>query len=464
MTDMPPIRSPNAATCLIFLGIGTVLAVLLLPPSPRSEEEFQLTALVFALGLLGGPLGAARRSPAVMLDPISLLLLGLCYWLVLDLLQGSYVPEVSHIESVIKALVAIALFASGLCIAQFGKAPILPAVMKSAAEAKITSTQLFGIGLTAFLIAFTRFAIPVDFDLIEMYEALSLTRFEAPWQRGRFGGWDAFLDHLSYFGYILPPLAVLHLRLKGLASWRSIVLVLATLIITLLIAQGGGRRIVGAMLISAGLVWVLTSPKPGRTIVLAAVLGVPLLLVLMQYMLLTRGGNRLEEWSLSALFTRGIHVDDNFNRLSQIIELVPDTVPHVSLQWVVWLIVRPIPRVIWPEKPEGFGFDLAAHLGMENVTLTSSIVGETYLAFGLLGCFCAGLVFGYLARVVRLLLAYRNQPGGVLQYSVAMLALFVALRSGVELVLFGYALISLILLFIVFKPRASKALNASKAR
>ena len=62
----------------------------------------------------------------------------------------------------------------------------------------------FGIGVLAFGLAFLRFAIPSGFDPSVMYNALLEDRWSAPWARGALGGWDAFLDHLSYFGYILP--------------------------------------------------------------------------------------------------------------------------------------------------------------------------------------------------------------------------------------------------------------------
>jgi len=37
---------------------------------------------------------------------------------------------------------------------------------------------------------------------------LGQERWAAPWGRGQLGGWDAFLDHLQYFGYLLPVLTV----------------------------------------------------------------------------------------------------------------------------------------------------------------------------------------------------------------------------------------------------------------
>ncbi len=36
------------------------------------------------------------------------------------------------------------------------------------------------------------------------------------------GGWDAFLDHFAYFGYLLPTLAVVLAREVGWLNWRTL--------------------------------------------------------------------------------------------------------------------------------------------------------------------------------------------------------------------------------------------------
>jgi hypothetical protein len=178
----------------------------------------------------------------------------------------------------------------------------------------------------------------------------------------------------------------------------------------------------------------------------------------LQYILVTRrtGIGAAGDISARELMATGIAVDDNFNRLSQLIEIIPAYAPHVGFDWVIWILVRPIPRVLWPGKPDGIGFDLTAFLGMENVTLTASVVGESYVAFGLFGCLVVGMVYGYLAgRLVRLLdlAAY---SGALLMYVLGLMALFVGLRSAVEVLLFSYALLAWIALVYFFAPKTRR--------
>ena len=44
-----------------------------------------------------------------------------------------------------------------------------------------------------------------------------------------------------------------------------------------------------------------------------------------------------------------LHVDDNYLRLAQVIEIVPAEHPYVNFQQLWFTIVRPVPRVFWPE-------------------------------------------------------------------------------------------------------------------
>ena len=53
-----------------------------------------------------------------------------------------------------------------------------------------------------------------------------------------------------------------------------------------------------------------------------------------------------------------LHVDDNFLRLAQVIQLVPAQHDYVYLQQLIFTAVRPVPRVFWPGKPIDPGFDL----------------------------------------------------------------------------------------------------------
>ena len=436
------------AIALVGIFVGSLVGFLLLPNVVSQPEDLQLAAIVFAAGIATGPIVAALRQPQAILHPTSILLLGIIYWLLFDLIQARFAPEVSNPDAIGLGFMAIALFVVGVCVAQYARPPSFPRLLVNAATFSFSSRALFRIGLAAFALSFLRFAAPAEFDLVRMYEALFQHRWAAPWARGQFGGWDAVLDHFAYFGYLLPALSVLLYRSEGRFSIRVALLAFFAVVIGLLVAQGGGRRIIGALVASGGVVWVMTSRNQVRSVFAMALIVVPALLTYLQFILLTRGSGleSFDDVDVGDLFAQGIHIDDNFNRLCQVIELIPASHPHVGLSWLIWIVSRPIPRVLWPGKPEGVGFDLASFQGIEGVSLTISIVGESYMAFGFIGTLATGFVFGYLGRVLARFLTYGQSSGAVLIYAVGLLALFVGLRSAIEVVLFSYAILAWIVL------------------
>ena len=452
------IPGPPFLLSLSSIVVGCLIGILLIPDNPNVPDDLQWAGVVFSIGIVVGPLWVAARLPAALMHPVSLLLFGLVYWLLLDLMQALYLPEVADMDAVRLAFLAVGLFAVGLLVAAQGRATRLPAFMMRAAAVGLSGKVLFQLGLIAFVLSFLRFAIPAEFNLDQIYGALFSDRFSAPWSRGAYGGWDAFLDHISYFGYLLPALTVLLYRAEGRFTWRTLLLAAMAVIIGLLLAQGGGRRVVGSLALSAGVILVLTSRAKWRSIILLVLFGLPALLMYMQYILFTRSAGISESGDIpyQTLITRGIAVDDNINRLAQLIEIIPNSVPHVWFDWVIWILVRPIPRILWPDKPDDFGFDLATHLGMENVSLTSSVVGESYMAFGLMGCMVIGLVYGHLAKRLTSLFDYLAQPGAALMYVLGMMALFVGLRSAVEVLLISYSILAWIVLVSIFVDRPGR--------
>ncbi|MBD3830293.1 MAG: oligosaccharide repeat unit polymerase [Arcobacter sp.] len=79
------------------------------------------------------------------------------------------------------------------------------------------------------------------------------------------------------------------------------------------------------------------------------------------------------------------------------------------------ILVNPIPRVFWPEKPVGFGRILAWDQGFHhstNVSLAAGIAGEGYAGFGWSGVIVLSLIMGmysgFMAKVAWRCFHYRN--------------------------------------------------------
>lgn len=437
------------------VGLGSILtalvaAIALLPADVEPAGALQTSSMLLAMGLIFPLLCAVVRTPASMFHPVSVVAATPIYWLLLDPIQGSYDLENVTRSEISFAFVAIALFSGGVWLAGVTRPIRVPTKVWKAATINLTGKGLFVIACAAFAFSFSRFAIPCNFNIFTMLSAFDGGRWSVPWGRGSEGGWDAFVDHLSYFGYILPTLAVLIAGREGWLSRRFLVTVVYAVIIMALLSTGGGRRIIGVMCGGAACAWFLSRPQP-QWRHLAIVLGLlASLLFVMQVILIYRNVGLSKIWSGDSTVSMSerttLHVDDNFLRLAQLTGIIPERHPHTTWRWALWVAIRPVPRVFWPGKPVDPGFNLPAYLGIRGVSLSMSTVGELYLAFGYIGCFFGGMLYGKLARTLASVLEFARSPGSLVIFSAGLLALFAGMRSAIELVLMSYVLLGWIVL------------------
>ena len=306
--------------------------------------------------------------------------------------------------------------------------------------------RLLGLTVTFFGLGMFRFLLASDFSIGVMLEGLGAARFSAPWSRGELGGWDALTDVLINFGFPLATFTVmLALRRGGWLDWKVGVGALLSAIFLLFMGQLGARRLIGAI-VGAGLfTWGCGSRGRLRfTSALGAAVVVIALLVGMQFLLESRDEG-WAEYVYEAPGSAVVRVDDNFLRLAQTIEAVPQDHPHIGFQWMWYVIVRPVPRILWPGKPMEPGFSLPEYLGVEGVSLSTSVVGEWYLAFGWPGVLLGGLLFGFLGRAWSQVLEEAVTVKALGFYGFGVMSLFVGVRSMIEVILLCYPLVFWIL-------------------
>lgn len=443
-----PLALPSANPVVgIVSVIGcTVLAVMLVPMNPRPAGAMFLPALVMAIGLLGPPLALTIRCPAAAFKVDHLLMVGLTYWILLDLLQGAYdLIDVSR-PAVVKGLICIGVFAAGVWSAALHRPWRVPGPLQRACRAELNSRNCLIIILVCAAVSLFRFAWPCGFDIRLMVTSLAGNRWEAPWVRGALGGWDAFIDHLPYFGYLLPTLTVLLANKRR--SWSDPAVVLSmvlSLIVMIFLANSGSRRIIGVMFGSALICWVSLKGRAVKpTTLMIAGVGVGMLLLIMQMMLYYRGigfGKVFTNDEVNSPYQH-LHVDDNFFRIAQIIDLIPEQHDYTYEKTILYVLVRPIPRVLWPSKPVNAGFDLSEIVGIKQTTLSTSALGELYMSYGWLAVAIGGWVYGRLAGVFSQFLTTGTSPVRFLMFAAGAMAVFAGIRSMLDLILMSYMLLA----------------------
>lgn len=437
--------------------IATFIAVNLIPDNPEPEGALLWPAIALSAGLLVAPIAAAFRQAKALLRAEHLLVMAPIYWLLLDLLQGAYPMDGISVVEIEEAFTGIGIFVCCVWIGSIARPWRLPSFIKETVSKDLPASVYFYLTVASFVLGMMRFAVATDFNLVAMFQSIGSGRWDAPWARGQLGGWDAFLDHLQYFGYLTAVLTVVVGRRIGWRNWRTVVSALLSLVMALFLVQGGSRRVIGVVVGMALIFWILVQDT-GFKIKHAVAVGLTVvaLLFAMQFMLQYRNVGLTVALSDPTVEQQAgapneyLHVDDNFYRLCQVIQLIPNPHPYVYHGYLVYALVRPIPRVLWPDKPVDAGFDLTRAVGDREVSYSCSVIGELYMSLGLFGIAVGGWLYGRLAALVNGVLSQSSALGGVVIYSIGAMALFSGMRSMLELVLVSYVLVAWVVLARLF--------------
>lgn len=438
---------------ILSTGIATALAILLIPDNSSGEGALFYPALVMSAGLATAPVVAAFRYPKALLRGESLVSLAPIYWLLLDLLQGVYAMEDITADQVRLAFLAIGLFVAMVWLGAIRRSWRIPKVLISSVSQEFSIHTYFGLAVACFFIGMLNYAVPCNFNVLEMVHYLGQERWAAPWGRGQLGGWDAFLDHLQYFGYLLPVLTVVIGRRAGIRDARTLICTVMSIVMVLFLAQSGSRRVIGVVAGMALILWVLDQRRLRVKHLLTTVFAIGALLIALQVMLEYRNvglgvlvgqgevpTGRVAKRQL--LEEQHLRVDDNFYRLCQIIQLIPESYPFVYQKYLVYVVVRPVPRVFWPDKPVDPGFDLPTALGVQGVSYSYSVIGELYMSLGFIGIAIGGWFYGRVASTASGLLVRSQTQGALVIYSIVVMALFSGMRSIVDLILVSYVVLA----------------------
>ena len=454
--DFRAVGGIHYAAGMLAIMIGTIGAILLLPDDYYEPGQLRASVFVLGLGLLTGPLISAATDTRVWIRAESVMMIGLIYWLLMEPFSSDYTAYELTRAGIIKAFGLIGLFGSLILLGSklaHTWHDSMSRVSNPAADFSVD--WLYSALMVCSALGLLARLIPCGFSPVCMVEGLLSERGVGAWSRGVIGGGGAFVSHLQYFGYLALPLTIaLHHR-SGRIDWRVALGMALTTLFLMFLIKDGGRRLVGMVLGSGMITWLLLQPRLGlREITVGAVSGF-LMLMLLQIMVVFRteqGGILGGLFSGNAFAVNplggGLSVDNNFQFLTKTIDLIPEFKDFTGWEAIIYWAVRPIPRVFWPDKPKGPGINLPHELGQfwsENFTLTISAIGDWYLSFGVWSVAAAALLMGFLGGKL-VLIWFGPTVRQKLLYSLGLMWLFIGLRSYLELILMSYPIIALYLL------------------
>lgn len=292
--------------------------------------------------------------------------------------------------------------------------------------------------------------LAVDFDPVAWWEGLTSPRFGRPWGRGRYGNLSTLLGELKLLGYVMPPIAgVIFARHKEYGK-GVLVLVGFTLLVLWFVAFSAGSRNVLAIQMAGFLGGFFIVQKHLRLWALgvAAVAFAAAFVVLAEMMLefrniglsqyieenrFTTEYSEFEESYLGTGYTEGgetgYFVDYNLWRMSQLVAVFPGMYGYLGWNLPFVAITKPIPRALWPGKPEDLAVGLEEAIGAEGYTIACTWIGEAYVAGGLLWIVGVGLLIGIFCGFWNQLAQFIGRPFPLIVFASGFFAILLLMRS-----------------------------------
>jgi oligosaccharide repeat unit polymerase len=353
-----------------------------------------IAAVTIALALLVEAQGGLRNL--VRLDLFMIAVLFLLTFAEFLLPQDSLVGRVT-LEGAQTAVVAVLLGFCGIAVGRFAFPARRPLGSFANFSVSPRDTMMLLTGCT--FLGYLYMLLAVNFDLVEMIHQMMRPRFSQPWTRGRYGSLSTLLNELALLTYLLPPLvAAVLAQAERYALWQKLFAVTILLFVFFDGFASGTRNVFLTHLVTFGTTYTILLPK--LTIRKAAMVAVPTLIMAavgIQYMLDVR---TVGFQGLNSNLTRptAVFVDMNLVNIAGLTDVFPDLASHLGFEVPLVAIVRPIPRALWPGKPEGLSFSIEEALGTgSNMTLSATFVGEFWMAGGHFAILLAALFFGAVA-------------------------------------------------------------------
>lgn len=384
-------RSSSGPTLIIVLGLAATWLIL---PSSDPESIFDTAGLGVGISLLIAT-GMEARAGVRALIRTDILMLWVLYGLAFleFLFPQPDVNSVVTVNAATRGTEAALLGFFGIVVGRhlISKRP------STNLPPEFGSSQLFVLFILAFAIGYLHIFLAVNFDVAEMLRQMSLPRFSQSWGRGKYGDIYSLLYELNLLIYILPPAAgLIFARAKQFSMFQKLVVSLILLLTFYYAFAAGTRNVLATYVISMFAAYALSRPNLKLKRVL--MMGIPIvaLLVVATALMLEFRSSGVFSIATEDRHYDTLYIDHNIVNLSNLTNVFPDVVGYLGLEVPYQTIIKPIPRALWPGKPEGLSTGIEEALGVTDgvTTLSCTFVGEAYMMFGFFGVLIAGLMFG----------------------------------------------------------------------
>ena len=400
----PGLRHPEVAAKIngqmiwstMIIVVGSIVAFLASVAATDANGVFSSAALVFLVALLTA-IAVEARCGLRNLVRVDLFMLAALYLLTfLEFLLPQEPVTIVGRDAALTAVGAVLVSFVGMSIGRHAF-PTMHSPTRLTNLNVSPSSTIWLMAVCAF-IGYLYMLLAVDFNVLEMVYQIQQPRFTQPWSRGRLGSWATLVNQLSLVTYAIPGLAG---AVVAQSTRYSIIQIVAALFILAFVLfeafASGTRNIFLIHIVTFATSYAILVPR--LTLGRALRLGVPALLVagFAITAMLTIRTVGLENFSGGTPSSR-LSVDMNIINIAQIGEVFPRSVPYLGLEVPYIFATGPIPRAIWPGKPEGLSYSVNDAVGVgDYMTVSASFPGELVMSGGFLAILIGSLVAGAVA-------------------------------------------------------------------
>jgi len=421
--------STSAATVVILVGLALTYVML---PSDRASNIFMVAAVGVGLSL-GIATAIEATSGVRALIRVDILMFLVLYGLTfLEFLSPQ--PDVDAFVMPVPATsgtYAVLLGFAGLAVGRH-LVPRRTGYSQISGFIDVSPANIFLLFVLATLLGYLHIFLSVNFDPFEVLRQMSLPRFSQSWARGRYGDVNALLYEVGALIYLIPPVAGLIYARSHDYNFIQKTVVTIVLLFTLYFGfSSGTRNILATYVITFLGAYFLNKSRLKLSHVLYQ--GVPIVVLLMWAMsfMLEFRAEGLDNYSFDEHSVRSLYIDRNMVIISRLTEVFPNLYGYLGFEVAYQGLLHPIPRVLWPGKPEGLSISIEDALGADSasVTLACTFVGEAYISGGFFAVLVAGLLLGAGAELWNRIGRNVNSPFAQLLYASGFLCAALTMRS-----------------------------------
>jgi hypothetical protein len=405
---------------------------------PSESAVGIFSAAAYGVGVtLAGAILIEARSGIRSLIRVDLLLLLVLYGLTLfeflspqSEIVGGLLSPVTAANGTYAVLVAFA----GLAIGRHF-VPIRESLRPSSVT-DLRPSSMFFVFLVVTFLGYLHILLAVGFDIPEAIRQMLLPRFSQSWGRGQYGDAAALLVEVGALIYLIPPMAgLVFARAPQYSAAQKAVVVIVLAFTAFYGFSSGTRSTYVVYILTFTCTYFITKQQLNLRHVL--IFGTIMAALLYVGMILMFQFRTVGLGELSSTGEPGsLYIDMDIVSISRLTDKFPDLYEYLGLEIPMTALIRPVPRVLWPEKPTGLSVPIETALGVgeEGLTVSCTYVGEAYMAGGLLAVLIISLLFGAAAEMWNRVGLTSNQQFNQILYVSGFLCAAIATRSMLSMV------------------------------